>query len=91
MIERPTNKNNSSYLSVFVYYICKKNDFFFFFLFFYSAVKYVDTNNEPTEYERMDERNEEVITASQSYQQLQDQEESSQAISVISNNTEVDV
>ena len=64
---------------------------FSFFSFFYSAVKYVDMNNEPTEYERMDERNEEVITASQSYQQLQDQEESSQAISVISNNTEVDV
>ena len=65
--------------------------FFLFFSFFYSAVKYVDTNDEPTEYERMDERNEEVITASQSYQQLQDQEESSQAISVISNNTEVNV
>ena len=65
--------------------------FFLFFSFFFSAVKYVDTNDEPTEYERMDERNEEVITASQSYQQLQDQEESSQAISVISNNTEVNV
>ena len=59
--------------------------------FFYSAVKYIDTNDEPAEYERMDERNEEVITASQSYQQLQDQEESSQAISVISSNTEVNV
>lgn len=45
--------------------------------------------NGPTEYERMSGENEGIET-SQSYQQLQDQEETSQAISVISN-TEVDV
>ncbi|VDI45372.1 lysosomal proton-coupled steroid conjugate and bile acid symporter SLC46A3-like [Mytilus edulis] len=52
------------------------------------AIKYVEMNG-PTEYERMSGENEGIET-SQSYQQLQDQEETSQAISVISN-TEVDV
>lgn len=55
---------------------------------FNSAIKYVEMNG-PTEYERMSGENEGIET-SQSYQQLQDQEETSQAISVISN-TEVDV
>lgn len=53
------------------------------------AIKYIEMS-EPSEYERMNDRNEPTTVAtSQSYQQLQELEESSQAISVISSNTEV--